>query len=840
MANEMWVVASFNTQTKSFIKQGGCSLLQAVPSVLYILSRSLLTVLLIYGTILPVKAQKTYISGSVIDRNTGETLIGANVYDSLSLSGTSTNNKGLFSLALEKGSRVLIVSFVGYRTESYNILLQKDTTLIFRIEPGVSLNEIKVSALRNESDFAKGKLSIPISKVKSMPAIGGEADLIKTLATIPGVAPAQEGSSAMIVRGGGLDQNLFLLDGMHVYNTGHLFNFISVFNPEAIKQVDFYKGSFPSKYGGRLSSVTDITFRNGNNSQLNGVFDIGLINSKITLEGPVNNKTTFLFAARSTYLDILTPFRRAYINNKKKYVSSGVKPIKDDMLMYTFADINLKLSHIFNSRNNVAFNLYSGVDYFRLTDKNELFNEKENHSLFNNVASLRTSHIIGSNIFLSGMIGYSSNAGITSRDKTQYYKYSKYDPVRKRWETQIDFLMNEKYKQRSLLDNLAGNIDLVYYPSNSNTINAGMSVIRHYYLPSLYRTEYLDSLSQMPQISEFGNNSYHASEGSFYFEDLIKVKDRIQIYAGLRFNFFNSSGTVFNAIDPRFTLSLHPSENSTLKLSYSKMTQNNHALIRNGLLMHKVVWVPSLKELPPERSDQVSLGFNKSSPKKMYSAEFELFYKSLYNLVEYDINFLSEYTYNNWENSMISSGKGRAYGMELLIEKTQGSLTGSINYTLSWYDRKFQEINDGNWFPYTFDRRHVFNLTGMVKINDAWRISALWTISSGHRVNIPIAYVNSNPYAHGYYIYDGYNKQRLPVYHRLDISADWQKKNKHGDYKGLKFGLYNAYAKLNAYYLYLDHDNVYDSQGNLVSSTVAVKKKTFLPLVPSINYYYRF
>lgn len=799
-----------------------------------------LFILLFFSWGIALSAEKVTVSGFVTDNTTGETLIGANVYDSLTLSGVTTNNKGFFSITLEKGYKTLLISYVGYGTKSYRLFLRNDTSVAFQINAGIELDEVHVVSLKTETDFSRGRLTFPMIKLKNIPALLGETDMIKALTTLPGIAPTSEGSSGMIVRGGSSDQNLFNLDGIQVYNTGHLFNFISVFNPEAIKRVNFYKSAFPSRYGGRLSSVTDITFRDGNSNQFKGSFDIGIINSKLTLEGPVNDKTTFLLAMRSTYFDLFTPFRKAIIKNKQKFQSIG-EIVNDEMVLYTFADLNFKLNHKINNKNSISFNLYSGVDYYRILNKYELQNESNRYTLYNNVASIKTTHVISPKLFAFSMIGFTSNSGISKLDNTLYHNYLIKDPITGFLSNSTVFEREDKSEQKSFVRDISSAIDFSYYSSNSNTLNFGVSSIKHFYQPGIYTTEVTDTIdNKIPSLIRFSNKEYNSIEGSVYIEDELNLNDRIRITGGARVNLFKSYNKTFTSIDPRFSISATTSNSGSFIFAYSRMTQSNHALIRNDLLMYKTVWVPSFSGLPPEKSDQFSLGFNKKYEEKGYSVQGEAFYKTMKNLVEYKINYLSQYAYYDWEKSLITNGDGQAYGVELSGEKTNGAFTGNINYTLSWYNRKFTDLNNGKWFPYLFDRRHVLNITGAIKINESWKLSFLWTISSGHRINLPVAYINPNPYAYGYYAYDGLNSRRLPVYHRLDLGAEWQKKGKNGEPFGLRFSLYNAYYRLNAYYLYVDHEYQYDNKGNMIGSNASVKEKTFLPIIPSINFFYNF
>ncbi|MDX9710819.1 MAG: TonB-dependent receptor, partial [Trichloromonas sp.] len=515
------------------------------------LIKGIISISLFFSWLLPLSAQQMTISGFVTDNSTGETLIGANVYDSATYRGTTTNNRGFFSITLKKGVKTIQISYVGYELKSYKLNLVKDTAIKFRLDAGIKLEEVQIRSIKTESDFLKGRLSLPMIKMQELPSLGGETDLIKALTTLPGITPTNEGSSAMVVRGGGSDQNLFILDGIQVYNTGHLFNFISVFNPEAIKRVDFYKGTFPSKYGGRLSSVTDITFKDGNSNKFKGSFDIGLIDSKLTLEGPINEKTTFLMAGRITYLDVFTPFRRASIKNKKKFNTSR-EPINDEMVLYTFADLNFKVNHKFDNKNSISFNLYSGVDYYRIFNNYELQSEKNKYTLLNNVVSVKTTHVISPRLFAFTMIGFTSNSGNSKLENTQYHKNSIYDPITKQRVQSIVFEREDKSGQKSFVRDISSAIDFSYFSSNSNTLNFGISGIKHFYQPGIYTTEVTDTIdNKIPLLSSFRNKEYSTLDGSLYIEDEINYQDRIHITGGVRANLFKSYDKTFKSFEPR-------------------------------------------------------------------------------------------------------------------------------------------------------------------------------------------------------------------------------------------------------------------------------------------------
>ncbi len=787
-------------------------------------------------------SQSVTISGFITDITTGEPLIAASIYDSSSHAGTSSNNRGFYSISLEPGARTIIVSYVGYQPETHPIHLSKDTVANFSLVPGVELEEVTVRSVRTQSDFIKGRLTIPISRLNELPSMGGETDLIKALTTLPGIASANEGSSGMVVRGGGTDQNLFILDGIPVYSTGHLFDFISVFNPDVVKRLDFYKGPFPSRYGGRLSSVTDITFRDGNTKEVTKNFEIGLINSKFTIEGPVDDKTTFLFSLRSTYLDLFTPIHKAIAKSGEKYDSGPeIHDRGQQFVMYTFGDLNFRVKHRFNSNHSASVNLFHSIDYYRIFDTKSTYDEKSGFSLFNTAISLKSDHVFGPRLFASTMFGYTSNTGKTNNELTNYYNYTWRDPETHFIENKSGFESSYNYRQRSFTGDIAAAIDFTYYTNDNHSINFGAAGTFRTFQPGSYSTELRDTLDNIkPLKSEFRNSSLTALEGSLYVEDEWKVGKVFRLTPGLRFNMFSSSQAGYCSLNPRLAIAADMQDAGSLVLSWSQMTQNIHALIRNDILLDKTVWVPSTAGFPPEKANQLTLGFMQKSKSGNYSFGAEVYYKKMRNLVEYRINYLTKYSFYQWENSLEANGTGEVFGGEFLAEKNSGKVTGNINYSLTWSNRKFSGLNGGRWFPAFFDRRHLLNLTGSVRLSEAWKASFFWTIGSGHRINFPSAQVPSNPYVDDYFVYEGINNNRLPVYHRLDLGAEWQKINKKGDTYGFKFNIYNAYCRFNAYYIYVDSYNTYDSNHNVTGTVSRVTKLALLPIIPAVNFYYRF
>lgn len=791
--------------------------------------------------------QKYTISGYISDKESGERLINANVYESKTLQGSTANNYGFYSISLSKGKVSLATSFVGYTQQTVSFELNRDTIINFKLGlTAGELEEVTVVGTRNKvSEVQMSVVDVPIQKLQSIPVILGEADVLKVMQLLPGVKGGTEGTSGIYVRGGGPDQNLFLLDGVPVYNASHLLGFFSVFNPDAIKSVKLYKGGFPAHYGGRLSSVVDIAMKDGNMKRMEGNFSIGLISSKLSLEGPiVKDKTSFIISARRTYLDVLAQPIIA-LSNK-----SGNDNVKAGAY---FHDLNLKVNHIFSDRSRLYFSGYYGKDKGyggnEYTTKYEYGNEKVNlysKDMFglgwgNTIASLRWNYLINKKLFSNTTLTYSKyifDITLENEDK--------------------DLISNSKiqnlFKYYSGIEDLSAKVDFDYFPFPGHEVKFGAQYTNHLFSPGVTQLKYENKDEDMSSKldSTFGNREITANELAFYLEDDMVITPQLRLNAGVYLSVFNVENVTYVRPQPRLSLRYKASDNWSLKASYSRMAQHVHLLTTSGISMPSDLWLPVTKEFEPPISDQVAVGTAINLPKDL-TLTVEGFYKTMKNLIEYKEGASFSGSATNWE-SKVEKGKGWAYGTELMIEKTIGKTTGWIAYTLSWTERQFENLNFGKVFPAKYDSRHDISIalthtfSKKIDIGLTWVYNTGNTVTLGTREYLAAQIPNANPlnsYRYSITEYSGRNNFRMPAYNRMDIGVNFHKQKKHG-IRTWNISVYNAYNRQNPFVVMWDTKRVV-TDGQTDSGTYqTVKTKTILtqyslfPIIPSVSYSYKF
>ncbi|MEX0985842.1 MAG: carboxypeptidase-like regulatory domain-containing protein [Bacteroidales bacterium] len=770
--------------------------------------------------------QKYTISGFVQDKATGEMLIGASVYDANAAVGAITNEYGYFSLTLPKGDVLLAVSYVGYTTFSEEIALDRNMEYIIDLEPNLQIEEVTITSggpgetVRN-SQMSSVQLSP--GQIKAMPSFLGESDVLKALQLMPGVQSGTEGTSGMYVRGGGPDQNLILLDGVPIYNADHLFGFFSVFNPDAISNVTLIKGGFPAHFGGRLSSVIDIRLKEGNLKEFRGSGSIGLISSRVMLEGPIiKDKTSFLISARRTYADVLARPIIRIVNNQ-----TGNK----GMAGYYFYDANLKVNHRFSSKDRIFLSAYSGRDKLMIKDEYEyMYNdtiqtEKTDYGLYwgNLTSVLRWNHTYGNKFFSNLSVIYSN------------YKFDVYETY--------ESLKNNKSISKYQFDYFTGIedvgaiLDFDYHPGPRNSIKFGGKYLYHRFKPGVlaYKaTEVLDSLDL-----QFGNEIIDGQEFYIYAEDKMNIGNRLLINLGLHYSAFMVQDEYYHSLQPRVSARYLITDNLSLKAAITQMQQYIHLLTNATIGLPTDLWLPTTSKIPPEESWQGALGLAYNL-KNEWTFTVEGFYKNMTNLIEYKegSSFLQIET--DWEDK-VEIGDGWAYGVEFFARKDAGNLTGWIGYTLAWSNRQFFALNDGNIFPYTYDRRHDISVVGMYKFNENTDISATWVYGTGKAVTLGVARYAPDHWADQsrefYYsqwdeieYYNGKNGFREPAYHRFDFSLNRHKKRAWGE-QTWSFGAYNVYNRQNPFYLYFGHDNNGKRQ---------LRQVSIFPIIPSVSYSFNF
>ncbi|KIO76643.1 collagen-binding protein [Pedobacter lusitanus] len=757
----------------------------------------------------PAESQGRYtISGTVSSAKTGETLIAATVRVAGTRQATSSNEYGFYSLSLPKGKYNLEISAVGSRTNLQTVQLDKNLKLNIGLDD--SANELETvnitssSAKRSIDNPQMGMERLSVSETKTIPVILGERDIIKTLQLLPGVKSSLEGTSGFFVRGGSADQNMILLDEAPVYNATHLLGFFSTFNSDAIKNVTLYKSGMPAQYGGRLSSVMDIKMNDGNNQKLSVSGGIGMIAARVNVEGPIQKgKSSFLISARRTYLD---PFI-------KLSSDTSVKKVK----LY-FYDVNAKANYILGEKDKLFISGYLGRDVLksdRLTGLD-----------WGNVTStLRWNHVFNSRLFSNTSLIF-SNYDYTIDSKEDQNSFSLFSQIR-------DWNFKE---------------DMQWYVNDKNTLSFGVNAIYHTIKPGEVRAEGNTGFISQDLQKRF------SLENAAYVSNTWKASDMFSLTYGLRLSAFsilgsgeyfdvNSAGEVTGSrtykrgeivktylnLEPRIAAAIQFSESASVKASYVRNAQNLHLISNSNSMSPTDRWLASTNIIKPEISDQVSLGYYKNLGDNAYEFTSEIYYKGLKNQVDYR-DGADIYTNRPIETQLLY-GRGRAYGIEMLIRKKTGKLTGWVGYTLSKSERQVDGINNDRWYNTRQDRTHDISIVAMYALNEKWSLSANWVFSTGNAVTFPNA--KYRLLGESYFYFSERNAERMPAYHRLDLGATRTLKKTKKYSSELSMSLYNAYGRSNAYGIEF-RDNPYDP-----NRTEAVKTSLFR-FIPSISYDFKF
>ena len=778
-------------------------------------------------------SEKRYtISGYVKDADTGESLIGANVVERTSRQGTSSNTYGFYSLTLASKDRseadtvTVLFSYVGYQARAMQLVLSQDTTLNVALTDHSLLDEVVVTATQAEEIqelTQMSTVSVPIEQIKAAPALLGEVDVLKTLQLLPGVQSGNEGTSGLYVRGGGPDQNLILLDGVPVYNASHLFGFFSVFNADAINHVQLIKGGFPARYGGRLSSVVDVSMKEGNTNKFHGTGSLGLVAGKLTLEGPiVTNKTSFIVSGRRTWIDALMPLlTRARTGGRQ---TQG----------YYFYDVNAKVNHRFSDRDRLFLSTYTGSDRYYSRSRSEeeenavsLLSEAETELSWGNTTSaLRWNHIFTSKLFSNLALTYS------------HYRLNLLEEYRR------DYLTDNEQKMMNAglinytsgIRDVTAKLDLDYIPSPRHYVRGGASAVRHQFTPGVLNVRYTDVPTAEPQDTLLGSQVTRASEFACYAEDDIEMSRRLKLNVGIHFSGFLVNGKRYLSAQPRLAARYLLYSPLSLKASYARMTQFVHLLVNSRIGLPTDLWVPVTDRIRPQSSQQWALGVARAW-KQDYEVSLEGYYKTMNNVIAYreGASFLS--VNRDWQEKVVV-GNGRAYGAELLVQKKEGRTTGWLGYTLSWSERQFEDLNAGQRFPYKYDRRHDIGLALMHQWRERVDVSLAWVFGTGNSVTLPVVkYAGTERQERRYapfverYQYSERNGYRMRPFHRLDVSVSFKKQTRWGE-RSWVVGAYNAYSRRNPFYLYVEQENP-----TFISK---LRQVSLFPIIPSVSYQFTF
>ena len=779
-------------------------------------------VLLLFPSIVYSQTKYT-ISGYVKDQNSGENLPAATVSIPELKKGLNTNAYGFFSLSAPTGKYTLKVTYLGYETYAKELDLKADIKLTIELIPKSQVAKevvVKANARRDENvkGTEMGMHQLSMENVKKLPVIMGEVDVLKALQLLPGVSSAGEGMSGFYVRGGGPDQNLILLDDAVVYNTGHLFGFFSVFNGDAIKNVNLIKGGMPANYGGRLSSVVDVSMKEGNNKKFQVDGGIGLIASRLSIQGPIlKNKASFMVSARRTYVDALI---KPFVNKSSSAAGSG----------YYFYDLNSKVNYIVNKNNRLYLSGYFGKDVFKFRSKERTF--KVDVPWGNSTATLRWNHEFNNKLFMNTTAMY-NDYNFTFHGNQQ----------------NIDVKLYSGIKDWTLKN------DIDYYTRFNHNLKFGAQYTYHTFTPSTVSGK-VDSVELAPDQSF----RKYAHEMGIYVLDEFDLGSRIKINAGLRYSAFLQIGPytrytfdaqdkkvdsvsyrageiakAYGGLEPRFNIRYTINPVTSVKASIAKTFQYLNLVTNNGSTLPTDIWSPSSYFVRPQRAWQYSAGIFKNFLDNKLETSIEVYYKDMRNLLEYR----EGYTPDNLRDIDYDFvfGRGYAYGAEFFFNKTKGRWTGWLGYTLSWTYRYFNDLNQGERFLSKFDQRHNISITSTYELNKKWTVSGVFVFGSGNRISIPTSLyvINNSPYQN----YDRLNNYSLPPYHRLDFGAIYTPKpDSKKKWKGSwTFSIYNVYSRQNPYFVYLDMEGGLNSTNGV---KLGVKQVSVFPIIPSITYNFKF
>jgi hypothetical protein len=768
----------------------------------------LLMLMLILSVSSYAQQKKYTISGTVKEKSSGETLIGA-IVKIKDAGGTVTNEYGFFSITIPEGEYDLSVSYLGYDVYTLPVSLHQNITQnIVMAEKGTQLGEVVITSVREDANVTRNQMGVVKMDVKTankLPVIMGEKDILKTMQLMPGISSAGDGNSGFYVRGGGPDQNLILLDEAPVYNASHLLGFFSTFNSDAIKDVTVYKGTIPAEFGGRLASVLDIQMNEGNNQDYHVSGGIGLISSKLNVEGPIQKgKSSFLISGRRTYADMFLKL-------------SGDESLEKSKLY--FYDLNAKMNYTINDKNRIFISGYFGKDVLG-------FNDIFGFDWGNTTATLRWNHIVNSRLFSNTSLIYSNynyNIGITSAG--------------------FDFDIKSKIQDFNLKQEFS------YYASTSHTIKFGLNSIHHTIEPGNIVARSTES-----QVNNTNVESRYAWENAVFASDEWKITDKLNLNYGVRVSSFSllGKGTFYqydgdgNTVDssmynsgefvktyvtpePRISLNYLLNETSSIKAGFSQTAQYLHLMSNSSTGNPTDLWIPSSQIVKPQIASQYSLGYYKNLDENKYELSAEVYYKDMQNQIDYRNG--AQLNVNTKIESELLFGVGRAYGVELFFKKKYGRFNGWVGYTLSRTERKIDGINNGDWYASRYDRTHDISIVGMYDLSKRWTISAIWVYNTGNAVTYPVGKYEQE--GKTYFYYGDRNASRMPAYHRLDLGATYTKVTKKGHESSWSFSVYNAYNRYNPYSIAFEQNETNPQQ------TQAVQTSLF-GIIPSITYNFKF
>lgn len=758
------------------------------------------------------------ISGYVSDEN-GEMLIGVNIYVPNTTHGAVSNTYGFFSLTLPGANYTLVCSFIGYETCEVPVNLDRNIRLNVTLKPeSREIQEVQITAERkdkNIQEIGMGNVTLQAKTIKKIPNLMGETDIIKSIQLLPGVQTSVEGSSGFYVRGGNADQNLVLLDGATVYNPSHLFGFFSVFNGDAIKNVELYKGGIPAEYGGRLSSVLDVRMKEGNTHKIHGNAGIGLISSRLTLEGPIlKDKISFLFSARRTYADLMLPFARDTIAKDSKFF---------------FYDLNAKINYIINDNNRIFISGYFGRDVNVFADFFQM-------NFGNATGTVRWNHAYNGRIFSNLTLIYSDfdyNIGVPQG--TMGFKW-------------LSHIVDRGLKN-----------DYTFYINSNNTLDFGLHVIYHTIRPGVS-----EQIGEESYVNPVDYPDVHGVESAVFISNEQRIASWLSFQYGLRYsmlsnigtatvygydNFYNVNdtllygrGNIFNTygnLEPRLGVRILLGEKSSLKAGYNRMAQYLHLASNSTATFPLDMWFMSGPNVKPQLADQVALGYFRNFLKNTVETSVEVFYKKMSNSIDFKDH--AQLVPNTYLEGELRIGTTRSYGVEFMIRKESGKLNGWISYAYIRTRRQIPEINLGKEYPPPYDKPNNVSVVIQYEISRRFDAAVNWVYSSANPVTVP-----AKGYYYGNIWIPNYSERggvRIPgtTYHRLDFSFNWNFRIWRWE-SNLNLSVYNVYNRHNAFAVYFRDKSLYREQGNNIpaGSDIEVVKLYLFPIIPTLTFNVKF
>ncbi|MFM2338203.1 MAG: hypothetical protein RL115_1396 [Bacteroidota bacterium] len=766
------------------------------------------------------KLNRFVLNGYVKDSLTGETIAGASIAVSGEQRGVTSNQFGFYSITLAQGNYTITLTHISYQGKSIAVNLTQNQSFNFDVVPKSALNtEVIVYTKRRDGNVKNaqmGRTDLSINQIKNIPAFMGEVDPLKAIQLLPGVRNAGEGNAGFYVRGGGPDQNLILLDDAVVYNTGHLFGFFSVFNGDAIKNVSLTKGGMPAQYGGRLSSVLDVTMKDGNINKFQSEGGIGLIASRFSIQGPVKkDKASFIISARRTYIDALI---KPAIKKTSSFYGSG----------YYFYDLNTKINYRFSAKDRLFLSGYFGRDVFDFNNSKRSFSTRVPWG--NATGSLRWNHVFNRRLFSNTTLLYNN------------YKF--------------DFSARQDNFEIGLssgIRDISIKSDFDYYPLPNHRLKFGGLLTWHKFIPNVASGRQ-DSIIFKPN----NESTKYAAETALYLQDDWEVSEKIKINYGIRWSGFTQVGpftkyitdadgnkldsvmykkgeTVkpYGGLEPRVTVRFALNNSTSIKAAITRNLQYIHLVTNAGSTLPTDLWVPSTYRVRPQIGWLYAAGFFKNFNDNMYETSVELYYKNMENQVEYKEGYTP--SLKDPEQEFVF-GRGWSYGSEFLINKTKGRFTGWLGYTLSWTWRKFAELNSGLKYPARYDRRHDISVVANYEVSKKWKLGGVFVYGTGSAITLPERFYIVNGVLTQEY--SSLNQYRMPAYHRMDLSATYtpipKKKRKLNGY--WVFSLYNTYSRMNPYFIY------FDQSGSVANSDLKVEARqvSLFPVLPAVTWNFKF